>query len=32
MMVRLIDNQGKGCHLSREFLLGKNSLQWKKKN
>jgi hypothetical protein len=27
MMVRLIDNQGKGCHLSREFLLGKNSLQ-----
>lgn len=27
MMVRLIDNQGKGCHLSREFLLGKNSLK-----
>ena len=25
MMVRLIDNQGKGCHLSRDFLLGKNS-------
>jgi len=23
MMVRLIDNQGKGCHLSRDFLLGK---------
>ena len=21
MMVRLIDNQGKGCHLSRDFLL-----------
>ncbi len=23
MMVRLIDKQGKGCHLSRDFLLGK---------
>jgi len=23
MMVRLIDNQGKGCHLSRDFLAGK---------
>lgn len=32
MMVRLIDHQGKGCHLSREFLLGKNSLKWKIKN
>lgn len=27
MMVRLIDHQGKGCHLSREFLLGKYSLK-----
>jgi hypothetical protein len=23
MMVRLIDNQGKWCHLSRDFLAGK---------
>jgi hypothetical protein len=23
MMVRLIDHQGKGCHLSRDFLAGK---------
>lgn len=27
MMIRLIDNQGKGCHLSREFLRGKNALK-----
>lgn len=32
MMIRLIDKYGKGCHLSREFLLGKNSLKWKMKN
>lgn len=32
MMIRLIDRYGKWCHLSREFLLGKNSLKWKMKN
>lgn len=32
MMIRLIDREGKGCHLSREFLRGKRSLTWRMKN
>jgi hypothetical protein len=33
MMIRLIDNQGKGCHLSRLFLSGgKKATQLKMKN